>query len=378
MATSLSSLITAMSKDTVLSSLLTLMRAAGFPTTSWASTSVPRSLLEVFAQSLAEYSATVAKVARSGFLSLAEDGWLDLLASEFFGLTRNAAVTTLGTWKIKDNGAGPHTLTSGAVWFSDSSGRRFVYVGPTQTLPLNTELDIAVQAESPGASWNILSSSTLSLVTSLPTVTVTNPPVGTTATWITTQGVNQETDAALRRRCLDKWSSIGAGVKDAYVYHCKQASTQVTKVRAYEATPSGGKVTVYVAGPDGALDGSVVSAVYAYLKDGRVPLCVTPIVYSVTNRIVPYSGEVTVAAANLEAVKAAIEAQVKDHETTIDIGGIVRVDDMITRVKNAGAINFKPLRPDGSGSWASPVVDDLALGPQEYAKFTVTLTYVVV
>lgn len=377
MAASLTSLLTPLTKDGALSTMLSLLAARGFSVTSWGSTSVARALLEVFAQSLADLSSTVRVLAASAFLSTAEGGWLDLVAEEFFGITRRPAVATLGTFTLTDYGGGPHALVAGEVWATDVAGRRYKMVYPlTETLPLNDAVKVSFEAESPGADYNIPAGTSLSLVTALPTVAVTNPIVVPLGTWIVTQGRDAESDEELRQRCRERWSSIGAGVRAAYAFFAKAASEEVTRVRVYEASPSGGCVTVYLAGRAGAVTPAVVSTVLAYLLDGRVPLCVTPYVYSCTDVALTVGGAVTVRSSKRADAEAAIARAITDYEQSLDIGDTVRIAELIDAIMSVdGVVNYAPTRLDGSGLAATPVTHDHALGSSEVARLTTSLTF---
>lgn len=379
MAASLSALITQMTKDDVVASILSVLQAAGFPTTSWATTSVPRRLIDGFATALADATALVANLARGGYRSLAVGGWLDMLGEDFFSEARRAAVSTVGTFKLTDHGGGPHTIADGAVWVRDSAGRKYVSVvlGAPVTLALNSDAWVSFRAEAPGESYNIPTGSTLELVTSLPTVTVANPVVAPTSTWITTSGVDEESDADYAQRLAEKWSTVGAGVEAAYAFHAK-ATLAVTRVRVYAATPSGGYVTIIVAGPSGAVTAGNVATVLAYLNDGRVPLCVTPVVASATNRSLTAGGTVYVTASKRAAAQAAIATAIATYQAELEIGGTVRVAELVQRVMDVdGAINFTPTRFDGTNLPATPGTHDYALGTTEVAIFDISaLTYV--
>ena len=377
---SLSSLITPLTKDGVIATLLTLLASRGFPATSWAATSVPRAFVEVFAIALADLSATIANLARSAFLSTASGGWLDLIASEFFGITRRPAVATIGTIKLQDRGGGPNTLLEGEVWIKDSAGRRFKFIFPSPTtLALNSDARVSFEAEEPGSAYNIPNNSTLTLVTTLPTVDVSNPPVGTTSTWIAVQGRDAETDEGLRQRCRERWSSIGAGVAAAYRWFCKQASDSVTRVSVHEHTPAGGHVTCYIAGDDGALSSSIVADVLAYLMDGRRPQCITVHVYSCTNVSMEVGGTIIVKSSRRASAETAIAAAIREYEKAIDIGGSVSIAELIERVMSVdGVINFAPTRLDGSNLPATPFLHDVALSTGQVARLSVasSMTYV--
>lgn len=153
--------------------LLAALRAEGFRVSAWQSGGVARSLVEADAQAIASLDSAIAQVAGGGFLSTASGAWLTLLAAEFFDLTRTAAVYTEGWITLVDHGGGPHTVGVGELWVATASGKRFVNV-TGGTIPLNGALQVKVRAESPGPAWDVAEGAIETLVTSLPTVTVSN------------------------------------------------------------------------------------------------------------------------------------------------------------------------------------------------------------
>jgi len=57
-------------------------------------------------------------------------------------------------------------------------------------------------------------------VTTLPGVTVANPPIQGTASWTTQAGADAESDPAYRGRCKAKWGTLGSGsTEPAYIYN---------------------------------------------------------------------------------------------------------------------------------------------------------------
>jgi uncharacterized phage protein gp47/JayE len=377
MAASLTSLVTPLTAADARRNLFGLLQLVGFPVASWAPSSVPRALVEIAAESIADLSSTVSKIAQSGFLSFAEGEWLTLLADEFFGVGRKPAVFARGIAVLADSGsAGPFTVLPGQLWATSKSGRRFTNAAGG-TLALGGKLSLHWKAEGSGASYNVAAGDLAVLLTPLPGVTVSNPPLPGVGTWLVEQGVDGETDEALRQRCREKWSSLGAGGNaPAYAFHAKSASPQVTRVKVYEATPTGGQVTLVLAGPAGALaDPTVVPAVAAYLEDGRRPQCVKVNVKSATNRLITLLGEVRVRATLKDPAMAFVAGQLVELQGALDIGDPVAVAELVQRVMDApGVLNAKLTSPLGVP--LIPTVDDVLLGPDEVATFANALVWI--
>jgi uncharacterized phage protein gp47/JayE len=375
---SLSSLIVPLTRDDVRRNLLGLLRVVGFPVASWAPSSVPRALVEIFAESVSDLSATVSKIARGGFLSLAEGEWLSLVAAEFFGVERKPAVFARGLAQLTDaGGAGPFTIIPNQLWAASKSGLRFTNA-TGGLLPLGGNLTLEWKAESSGTDYNVPVGDLSTLLTPLPGVTVTNPALVGSGTWLVEQGVDEERDDALRVRCQEKWSSLGAGGNaPAYAYHAKNASPQVTRVRVLEAFPTGGHVTVICAGPSGAIgDATVLDAVSAYLEDGRRPQCVTVHVRSAFPHPIVVAGEVRVRATMKDPAVAYVSAQLTDMQKTLDIGERVAVAELVQRIMDAPGVINVVLVDAATGAPLVPGKDDVVLVWDEVANFSDKLTWV--
>ena len=200
---------------------------------------MPLTLADVDAQELADLNSLVAAIALGGYATTqpgvtgASGAWLDLVAQNFYQLTRNAAVATLGTVTLTDtNNAGPFTIAAGQLWIGDtpslatSTPYRYSNVNGG-TVPQGGTLTLTVAAESPGAVYNRPAGNLSTLLTSLPGVTVTNP-----SNWISVQGADVESDLALATRCQGQWSALGKGATAAtYDLWARTASAEVTRTK---------------------------------------------------------------------------------------------------------------------------------------------------
>jgi uncharacterized phage protein gp47/JayE len=258
-----------------------------FPVDSWREGDVARTLVEIDAQSLAELSVLVSRIAEGGFLSTSRGAWLTLLAREVYGLERNVALAAAGEVVLTDAGAaGPFTIAPGQLWFASQTGLRYQSANTANlTLAQGGTLAVPVRAEAPGAAYNVANGSITSMLTPLPGVTATNPAIGGTGTWVTAQGTDEESDAALATRCAARWPELGTGSPAAsYDLWARSEPTkgaQVTRTNVVPdaAGPNGGGVLVYLAGPSGPVAADVVTAVQSYIG-ARAPLTVVPTVQS--------------------------------------------------------------------------------------------------
>lgn len=312
---SLAELLKIPSKDETIDVFVGLLRLAGFPVASWHSGAFKRHTVETEASMLVDVHTSVQKIAKAGYIKLAaeiDDAWVDLGAENVFSETRKPAVFTQGKIRLTDTqSTGPHTIALGAHRVADvSKSIRFTNV-EAGVIPLGGSVDLTFQAETAGTKWNVGVGAIVEYLTPLPGVTVSNPaqPSGT---WITQQGANKESNAALVQRCLDKWSIIGSGSNDgAYRYHAASASSEITRVKVY--SPGGGSVRVIVAGDAGPVSSTALNAAATIIEQKRplgVPDVVTSNALSVIKLI---SGTLYVSAgfdltATLSAALASLDA----------------------------------------------------------------------
>jgi uncharacterized phage protein gp47/JayE len=348
--------------------LLDALAAKDFPVTSWRAGDVARTLVEIDAQALAEFTSLRASIAKGGLLHTAAGAWLTLLAAEVYAITRNAAVATRGTVVLTAAAdAGPYTIAPGQLWFTSTGGLRYQTANTVNvTLAKGGTLSLTVQAESPGATYNVANGTITTLATPLAGVTCNNPDPGG-GSWVTTSGVDEESDASLVSRCEARWPESGFGSPAAsYDLWARTADATITrtKVVADAAGPNGGGVTVYVAGAAGAVGAGAVAAAQTYINP-RAPLGSVPTVVNATSQAVavtatlfgksqyqtPATAEATAAAQALIAATA--------------IGGTIYRAALFEALMAAGVENVTIAAPAG----------DTALTAAQVATLTLNLSW---
>jgi uncharacterized phage protein gp47/JayE len=338
--TLLSDLLATKTEADALAFMLSKLQANGIQETSWAPFSLPTALLQGESSYLADLDATIARIAAGGFLDLAAlvtpeggPGWLDLLCQGVFQETRKPATTTRGQVTLVDAGAnGPTTIQPGQLFISDPT-RRFLFQNlGGGTLPLSGSLPLTLQASSPGAAYNLSNGALTVLQSSLPGVTVSNPAISGTTSWITQQGTDVESNALYVARCKNKWGTLGSGsTSSAYLYWATFASSEVTRTRLLE-DPDTGTVTVVVAGPSGPLTTDGYNAVNALLQVKRV-LCVKVVATNATGTNTNIAGNVIVDGAyDLTATLAAVQANVLAYARSTAIAGTMILDKLIAAI----------------------------------------------
>lgn len=360
----LGELMTPLERADISDTILELLEASGFPTTSWHTYSVPRRLIDAFSQVLADVSLWISWAARGGVLELAEDnGWLDLAAS-WYEVERYQAERTVGTITLTDAGGGPHVIAVGSVVVQSDSG--LYYRNTTGgTLLLNDELDLEFRAEAAGEASNVPGGTISTLITSLSTVTVANA-----ADWITTPGRDLERAEDLITRCKAKWGTLGTGSPAlALESWAMEAAPAVTKVTVRDDNPIGNATAQVVlatgAGPASAVD---VITVQAIIDTKRAVGSVVEAI-AATSHPITVTATITVRAASrlvAEAeVIAAFAAFVRDNPIgeTVYRAQLVELLMSGTGVKN---VDLSTLTPAA----------DVTLGPLEVATITLSLTWI--
>jgi hypothetical protein len=351
-------------------------------TTSWQPGSTALTIAEMDSDAMADRDELIAAVTKGGFNELAEGPWLTLLARNVYDNERILGLPAAGTVRLSCSAsAGPYTLVAGQVWVSTAGGKRYVNTAGG-TLASGGTLNLAFQAETTGASFNVSNNTITVLVTALAGVTCNNPDPGS-GSWLTTQGSDDESDAALRARNRAKWTTIGVAANaDGYVQFAKDATASgaggVTQVTRGKATPSAtvpGQVDVVIAGVSGAVGGSTVSAVQAYI-DALTPLTSVAVVASAANKAVTITATVKVKAAQATTTQAAAEADLAALASGTAIGASEGLP-----VEFITAAIVGPLNADGSNnrgitnlSMSAPAADTV-LAANEVPTFTLAITW---
>ena len=158
------------------------------------------------------------------------------------------------------------------------------------------------------------------------------------SSWITTEGRDEETDDSVKSRCRKKWAITGMGTRDAFETWAREASTAVVKVAIYanqlNGVPKAGAVTIYLAGLNGGVSSSVVTAVYNYILP-KMPIMSDLYVGSVNAITVFYSGILQIlrksaTPENLTKVKNALTK----YSQSLNIGNPVKRETIIAYIYN--------------------------------------------
>jgi hypothetical protein len=336
----LDELLTSDTEDEVLEFLLTELGFEDFPVTDYEPGGAGFTLLKIVARAIAEYQGVLREIAAGGLLDeaakLTATGWLTLLAKSWFELDRIAAVFAKPKFRLTcAAGAGPFTITPGQLWVRvTATGKLFNSANTSnETLTSGGTLDLEFRAESPGADHNLALGAGLELATALPGVTVTTQETSTgSGTCMVVPGTDEESNAALLRRCRSRWATIGLQkTRDAYAFLATNvkladgtsdpATVSVTKVLVDDTNPRGpNTVDVYLAGEAGGIPaGPIVTAVDTYLQE-RKALSADLLVAGATDASVSVAATVYCTAAQVAAAKTKLVELLTAYQAGLEIG----------------------------------------------------------
>lgn len=321
----LSQLRTPIARNDALDSVLAVLKSLGFATGSWQSGSVQRTLVEGTAEVWSALSQGVAALADMAFNETSTGSFLSAFSRSHYANLRVGAVHTEGLVVLTGGAVGPpHTVTAGQLIAADPvTGYTYRNIAGG-TVPASGTLTLTFRAEVAGAARNIANGALTVLKTPLAGVAISNPDPGS-GTWITTQGLDEESDERLRLRNSSRWATLAyATPADGYVHLALAADTDVTRVLVDDSNPRGpGTLDVYIARATGVASGSDETTVQAYINTRR-PVSADPLVIAAPASAQPVAGTVHITAAlNTPAKHAEIAAAIDTYINSLPIGGEV-------------------------------------------------------
>lgn len=394
-----SQLTKTVTRDQALETLLELLQGFGFESSSWQSGSIQRSLVEMAAEVWSQVSGTIASIAAGGFNQLANGEALTQFSDSAYDNQRIAASATQGQMVLTETaGGGPYIFAIGDVVGVDDPTKQTYRNDTGGTLNPSSSLTLEFSAETGGTDGNIPPDSDLALQSTIAGVEITNPAIGTTGTWITAFGVDEESDATLRLRNSSKWPSQSqARPEDALVFLALEAvdadgvPTGITKVFVDSSNPNGeGSVDIYIANDETTATGDMVTPgtqvydVNVYMQARRSTSSVlrtfaAPTVNQLVEGIVYFtagSDESVVGAAVQEAVaelikELAIEgAQYAPFSTGLALnelrGAIVNVDNVLNVALTNPAADISMAGSKSLLVLAAPVWDAAGTGTLDF------------
>lgn len=328
----LQQLINPVTEEQALTTILTVLSQLGFQATSWAPNAIQRITAQLAARIWSQVTNIVAEIAAGGFTGLASGGWLTLVAKHFYVVDRIEASSTIGQFTLTSSAGAPvHTWAAGDIIVADApigsaNANSFTCtaggsLGPSASLSLEFEADVA------GAAANIATGATLYLWTPLVGVTVTNPAYGTLTTWITTVGLDEESDTRLAQRCTLKWSALTYGnINGAYEYWALTALPTLTRVTIAGAAGDG-TITIVGATSLGPITPTDCTTIEDYVNGvtdgvGRRPLNDIVDAVPATTLSPTYTPTLNVTPAVYNTIASTVQVALATYLGTVPIGGL--------------------------------------------------------
>lgn len=354
---SLNQLVTPITEDDALASIIATLEDSKFQASSWQSGSIQLTFIRLAAMIWAQASIVIAAIAQSLFSSLAtiQYAYLALIALYWYNIAPLEAQFTVGEMLLTSNAqAGTTTFASGDIIVADQPngtlGANVYTCTAGGTLGPSSTLLVQFKANTPGTAANIPPNTTLFLWTGgLVGITVTNPVVDPTSTWITTPGQDQETVARLAARCLNRWSALAYGNMDgAYTFWALTALPSLTRSTILSA-PGDGTVTLVGANSLGPISGADCTTIQNYVRGVSDGIGRRPIndIFSAIPATVVSSPALTVTVYcvpdAMQSVVGAITSALNTYLGTVPIGGtlltgstgVVIYDDLVDTAKSA-------------------------------------------
>jgi phage-related baseplate assembly protein len=278
---------------------------------------------------LAAFTELTARIARSGFLELAEGDWLRLVAKHVYNVDAIEATFAEGTVLLTNAGGGIYDLDENDLIVADPSTGKTYRNTSSFHLGANSSVAVPVAAIEAGSASSSAAGELTQLVTPLLGVTVAN------ATALV--GLDAEDDTALRARCAEKLGALSPnGPWDAYSYAARNArradGTPVPVTRVRTVKDGYGVVSTYLATASGAVSGTVgnlntdLGAVDDAIQRNAVPLAVTANTYSATPTVIAIAYRLwmyNTSALTEALIKSAIERRLQSFMASQPIGGNV-------------------------------------------------------
>jgi phage-related baseplate assembly protein len=323
----LDDLTTPLTRQQVQQSIYGVLGTVGVNTTSWKPGAVVRTMIVAVSVVLSSLTQLTAKIARSGFLELAEGVWLTLVAHYVYNVDRFAATFAPGFITLTNAGGGVYSPNADDLVFSNPSTGKTYRNTTTFTLGAMATITVPILAVEAGSSSTSAPGAISVLETTLLGVTCSNG--------LALVGRDEESDPALRTRCSEKLGALSPfGPWDAYANAVRNttradgSSTAVTRVRTVKN--GYGDVTTYVATPSGAVAGTVgdlttdLGLVDEQIQQFAAPLAVTADTQSATPLSISVAYEVwcyNTTGLTQAGLLAAIATRLATFMSTQPIGG---------------------------------------------------------
>lgn len=229
---------------------LSIVQDQGITTTDWKDGSPELTCIKLWAEFYSEFINRCSQITYNTLNTYAEGPALTYLADSHFDNQRVLAEFTVGNMVVTGSAAiVPKTFQAKELKVTDGD---YIFYNQnaftlSNAIPYVTESFVA---ELPGAEYNISPNSSLTSIASNVGISIFNPPVTGSTTWITTLGRDEESDDTLRKRNTSKWTTLQTSevTLDRLINLSLSASPQLEYISVDDSQSRGpGTVDVYCA-----------------------------------------------------------------------------------------------------------------------------------
>lgn len=335
----LSTLLAPLTQPTIRTSLVNRLTSFGIPAANWRPGGVSSTTLTAVSYVFAGFASLLTSALNGGFLPTASGAWLVALAYYVYGVQAQQPTFGTGTLTLTNTGGGNWTFAPGAAVFQCSvagSTNTFVNTAPIALGPGTpgspTTQTFAIQAQALGSIGGAPAGTITIVVTRMPSVAASNANA--------VLGLDADTDANLRIKCLAAIAArsykgpTGAYYAAIYGYGNVAGATNsvsglpvnVNRVQVY-TDPDTGNITVYIASPGGPADPNDVTGVQTAIDNVARPYGITAT--AVSAAVEDFSATITIwstsqGAAAAAAIQALGFAAITAANAQYPIGGRVK------------------------------------------------------
>lgn len=245
------------SKDEIRDAILTIAREeTGLG--SFKEGGVLRGLVETYTRTLYPLYQDVINFYGGQFTYMKASGSMLELRGRELGVIRKSPRKTLGVLRIEAIRSG--TIREG-TWFVSSGKLRFKNLEDTAFHAGNN--DLAVEAEFPGARYNILPNTDIRTTSVIDGIISILVPAG----WISTPGRDIESDADYQSRIMAKWDALGEDNRPGKYELLALSIRGVNDVKVIRTPRGSGSIDIILGGDAGIPSSSTCDAVYQAISD---------------------------------------------------------------------------------------------------------------
>lgn len=284
---SLASLLLSETKAAIYQAALTIAAAVGLPVSSWQTGDPTRTLYYAHAEALEARDQVASGYIGSGFLDYAEGEWLKIHAQQQFGVEVPGATYASTTMTLTNTGGGVYDFEPGDLTFKNSTtNKTYRNTGSVHLDAVGgpeAQATVDAVADEAGSDSSAAAGEIDDFVSG---------PLGVECTnLVAAIGVDEQSETTTREQCrARRGRATPNGPKDAYtdvaLDPALTGTNGITQARSYGDSDTG-DVTLYLAGPGGAVSEDDRAAVELAVLENATPLCITPTVLSCSNVTVP-------------------------------------------------------------------------------------------